>query len=85
MEDAQAAPEVTLNTILTGLGAASQTQAFRPVVKRLGSKYKASVESRPLLPETWTQADHDFLRASVNAEQEAALGYTYSQTDHSPG
>lgn len=77
MEDAQSAPEATLDTLLAGLGSPPRSAAFRPVVKRLGSKFKPAVDARPAAPEGWSAADLDFLRAETDAHQEAMLGYTY--------
>jgi hypothetical protein len=77
MEVAQSAPQDTLDAILAGLGQPARGGAFRPVVKRLGSKFKAAVDDRPTMPETWPEADRAFLRAASHADQEAALGYDY--------
>lgn len=77
MEDAQADPEATLTELTSGLGTAPPRAEFRPVVKRLGSKFKAAVPDRPALPDQWSDADMDFLRSNIDTKVEATLGYTY--------
>ena len=77
MEVAQSDPEHTLAAILSGLGHGAPTNAFRPVVKRLGSKFKPAVAERPGAPDTWSSDDLAFLRAQTDASQEALLGYSY--------
>ncbi|WP_299692312.1 hypothetical protein [uncultured Tateyamaria sp.] len=76
MEDAQSAPEATLARLADALGTEPGAD-FRPVVKRLGSKFKAAVPARPTLPDDWSADDLAHLKASVDAEQEAMLGYAY--------
>jgi hypothetical protein len=77
MESAQAAPEATLDGIVSGLGAGQPSTPFRPVVKRLGSKFKPAIDGRPALPEAWTDKDTTFLRHHIDPDQENALGYSY--------
>ncbi|MEL7262139.1 MAG: hypothetical protein AAGK69_12225 [Pseudomonadota bacterium] len=76
MEEAQANPEHTLSQLCDALGTPAG-EAFRPVVKRLGSKFKPSVQDRPAGPTTWSDADRAFLTASIDPDQEAMLGYVY--------
>ena len=77
METAQSQPEITRNAILQGLGFPQPDAAFRPVVKRLGSKFKPAVPQQPEMPKTWAPQDRAFLRSQVNSEQERNLGYIY--------
>ena len=77
MEDATKDPENTLLHLRTSLGLPMSTQEFRPVVKRLGSKFKPSVETRPDTPDAMSSDDLAHLKASVDSDLEAALGYTY--------
>ena len=77
MEDAQAAPESTLDTMLTALGQPARTNPFKPVVKRLGSKFKPAIPDRPAAPEGWSADDLDFLKSQIDADQETRLGYSY--------
>ncbi|MEL6888900.1 MAG: hypothetical protein AAFO86_09335, partial [Pseudomonadota bacterium] len=69
MEDVQSDPQGTLAQMSAVLGVAVGAP-YRPVVKRLGSKFKPSVTGRPDLPESWDDADLAFLRASVDPDQE---------------
>lgn len=78
-EGAQAAPEETLDWLLSGLGHPPRSAPFRPVFKRLGSKFNAAIPQRPAPPEDgWSAADLAFLRGAVDPAQEAALGYSYT-------
>lgn len=77
MEDAQDAPETTLDTIRNGLGQPDRTTPFKPVVKRLGSKFKAAIPNRPEAPTDWSTQDIAFLRDHIDAAQESQLGYSY--------
>ncbi|MBY5932870.1 hypothetical protein KUV51_07655 [Tateyamaria omphalii] len=77
MEDAQAEPEATLSSITSVFGTAAPNAEYRPVIKRLGSKFKAAVPDRPALPDTWADADMNHLRAEIDSDLEAQLGYTY--------
>jgi len=76
-EDAQARPEHTLDLVTQALGTGTRVQPFRPVVKRLGSKFKPAVDLRPDLPATWDDADTAHMRASLDTALEATLGYSY--------
>ncbi|GGX46959.1 hypothetical protein GCM10007385_13340 [Tateyamaria omphalii] len=77
MEDTQDQPQATLAALMSCLGAAQPHAEYRPVIKRLGSKFKPAVMDRPALPDTWSDADMDHLRASIDTDLEARLGYTY--------
>ncbi|WP_299041348.1 hypothetical protein [uncultured Tateyamaria sp.] len=76
METAQSAPEKTLSS-LTGVLGATANATYRPVVKRLGSKFKPAIAQRPPLPDGWSDADMNHLRASIDTDLEGTLGYTY--------
>lgn len=69
-------PRRATEALLRGLGHAPRP-AFRPVQKRLGSKFAAAVEARPPAPAGMSEADRGFLREQVDASVEAALGYRY--------
>ncbi|WP_299294037.1 hypothetical protein [uncultured Tateyamaria sp.] len=77
MEDAQANPQNTLARLTAALGTDAPVTPFRPVVKRLGSKFKPAVDTRPDLPATWDAADTAHMRASLDTTLEAQLGYSY--------
>lgn len=78
MEAVQAAPDAFLEALHHGLGLPTPTQALRPVHKRLGSKFNASVEARPATPDALSPQDLDFMRAALDLPTEAALGYDYT-------
>lgn len=73
MEDVTAAPELALDR----LALPGWEGNLRPVVKRLGSKFKPAVDARPETPAALCDADMDWLRAQVDSAQEADLGYDY--------
>ena len=77
MENAQSEPKAILDTILKGLGQPARNAPFKPVVKRLGSKFKPAIPERPAPPTDWSDADLAFLRAQTDTTQEATLGYSY--------
>ncbi len=77
MEDMIADPDRMLGQICEGLGAARTAEVFRPVHKRLGSKFKPAIADRPLSPDHMDQVDIAFLKTQVDPAQESALGYSY--------
>ena len=78
MEAVQRAPEPFLAALHAEFGIQAPDSAFRPVHKRLGSKFLASIEHHPHTPKTLDAADMALLRAELDLETEAALGYDYS-------
>ena len=78
LEAAQAAPESFLQDLSDGLRIPAPHSPYRPVVKRLGSRFKPSVPSRPDPPATISTEDRSFMRASLDLRTEAALGYDYT-------
>lgn len=79
MEDAQADPEGTLTRLCAALG--TDAAAYRPVVKRLGSKFKPAVPDRAPKPEKLSGEDMSFLRAQIDTKLEASLGYPLVSSD----
>ncbi|WP_299546176.1 hypothetical protein [uncultured Tateyamaria sp.] len=77
MEDAQAQPQATLAALTSALDAARPHSEYRPVVKRLGSKFKAALPDRPALPNDWNDEDMAHLCASIDVDLETQLGYSY--------
>lgn len=77
MEGATAAPQDTLLQVRTSLGLEMSTDEFRPVIKRLGSKFKASIETRPSTPETLSADDLTYMKSKLDLDLEAQLGYSY--------
>ncbi|MEM8730895.1 MAG: hypothetical protein AAGF79_13350 [Pseudomonadota bacterium] len=83
MERAIDAPEETLDALLSGLDLPQRIGPLRPVVKRLGSKFKGAVE-RPDTPDDLSSDDLAYLRSRVDQETEIALGYSYDSTAPGP-
>ncbi len=77
LETLQAAPEATLDRLRDALDLPTRGAPFRPVVRRLGSRFKPALPSRPRTPARLSASDLDFLRGEIDARQEAALGYSY--------
>lgn len=75
VEQAQSAPQQTLDMILNALGRPTGTEGFKPVIKHLGAKFKPAIANRPATPETISPDDLAFMSAQLDTDQEAALGY----------
>ena len=76
-ETLQADPEGTIRRLLAGLGLPESPEPFRGVTKRLGARFKPSVERRPPTPREIGDEDRAFLRAELDLPLEAKLGYSY--------
>lgn len=77
MEEATKAPEQVLDRLLAALSLPPRSGDLRPVVKRLGSKFKPAVKGRPATPDTLAQSDLDYLTSRLDLPTETALGYRY--------
>lgn len=75
LESVTADPAATLSALCEGFGLPAPTGPLRPVVKRLGSRFKPAVEDRPETPAALPDRDRTFLRAELDSTEEAALGY----------
>ncbi|WP_121629772.1 hypothetical protein [Tropicibacter alexandrii] len=75
MEDVIARPEAFLQDVHDRLQVTGLAQEYRPVHKRLGSKFAPAIDPRPATPKAMSEADLAFLRAQVDPDQEAMLGY----------
>ncbi|MFZ5963858.1 hypothetical protein ACOXXX_12970 [Thalassococcus sp. BH17M4-6] len=80
LEAVQQAPERFLSDVCLGVGVESPAADYRPVMKRLGSKFKPAIPSRPATPDSLNADDLAWLRAQVDTAMEAALGYSYGTT-----
>ena len=78
MEAVTRAPERFLFDLHTQFELPPKDQNYRPILKRLGSKFKPSIEQRPSTPDTWAENDIAFLKGQLDPEQEARLGYHYT-------
>ncbi|WP_246107404.1 hypothetical protein [Puniceibacterium confluentis] len=76
LEAAQADPQGFLSALCGALGL-PPAETYRPVVKRLGAKFRPSVDRRPTVPARLSVADLAFLRTETDVRQEAQLGYVY--------
>lgn len=74
MEEATTDPEATLTRLCTALDT-QPNATFRPVVKRLGSKFKPAVNNRPDTPKDLSPQDRAFVQQATDTPLETALGY----------
>lgn len=77
MEEFQRDPEAGLDQICASFGVRRNAK-FEPFLKRQGWRFRTAVENRPPLPDAWTPEDYAYLKAQVDPDQEAAMGYTYT-------
>lgn len=77
MEAVQADPQAFLRGLHNGLGLPLPESGYRPVMKRLGSKFSPAVADRPDTPRDVPEDDLDFLRDALDLTTEARLGYIY--------
>ena len=65
------------NKLLEALSLPGWTGHLRPVFKRLGSKFRPSIEERPSIPDCLSEADTKWLKQRCDTKLEATLGYEY--------
>ncbi|WP_428925874.1 hypothetical protein [Marinibacterium sp. SX1] len=75
MEEATRAPDVFLDRARAGLGLPARVGDVKPVVKRLGSKFKPAGVERPETPDDMAPQDRAWLADHLDGDLEAALGY----------
>ncbi len=75
MEPAQSDPEATLDRLLRALDQPPRTAPFRPVTKRLGSRFKPALAPRPDTPSGMSEEDRAFMAEQLDPVFEARLGY----------
>ncbi len=76
-EAVQADPEGMIDALRAGLALPPARKPFNPVKRRMGNRFMLSVPERAPTPEQMSSDDMAFLRATLDLEQEAALGYHY--------
>jgi hypothetical protein len=77
MEDLQDDPEFIVRRVLDVLGQPELSEPFKPVYKRLGSRFKPAVPDRPKPPKEMSPEDRAFMRAQLDLGLEGELGYSY--------
>ncbi|MBY6114365.1 hypothetical protein KUW09_07795 [Mameliella alba] len=77
MEAVQHDPQGFLSALLTGYDLPTPEKPYRPIVKRLGSKFLPSVDERPETPDSYPAEDLSFLRGALDLETEERLGFRY--------
>lgn len=77
LETLQRAPEAALDALCRAFGLPAPRDPFRPVTRRMGHRFRHSVKERPETPQEMDAADLAFLKAELDSEVEAALGYAY--------
>jgi hypothetical protein len=76
LETVQADPAGALEALAAAFGLPPPV-AFRPVKRRLGSRFAAKVEARPETPAEIGPEDRAFILSELDTAQEARLGYRY--------
>ncbi|MGR3615997.1 MAG: hypothetical protein ACU0BB_08145 [Paracoccaceae bacterium] len=76
----QAEPEATMTYLLERLGH-PPPQVFQKVGRRVGSKFNASVESRPATPLKMREEDVAYMKSRLDLRLEAQMGYEYTVTE----
>lgn len=77
LETLQSAPEAFVHQLRKAYNVPARRDFFRPVTRHLGSRFKASVKSRPETPSQMSADDLAFLKTNLDLNAEAQLGYTY--------
>ena len=77
LEAVQAAPEDFLGELAAQLAVPGELAPYRPITKRLGSRFKPAVEGRPATPPEMARDDSDWMRGELDVQLEAAIGYRY--------
>ncbi len=77
LETLNAEPERVLAGCREAFDLPASHGAFKPVHKRLGSRFAPAVPDRPETPETLSGSDMAFLKSQIDAPLERALGYRY--------
>jgi hypothetical protein len=77
LETLQSAPEAFMEYFRQALDVPAKRDFFRPVTRQLGSRFKASVRTRPETPSQMSADDLAFLKANLDLEAESQLGYRY--------
>lgn len=70
-------PEGFVHRFRAAFGLAQMTKPFRPVLRRLGSRFVSSVDSKREPPKQLSQEDFAFLREQSDLALESRLGYDY--------
>ncbi|MDU9003672.1 hypothetical protein [Sedimentitalea todarodis] len=81
MEEVQTEPERRIDALLSALEQPRRETPFRPVGKRLGSKFKPAVQQRPQTPDRISSDDLAYLLAHLDRDAEARLGYLYESDE----
>ncbi|MBV7379550.1 hypothetical protein [Maritimibacter dapengensis] len=74
LEAVQADPEAFVTAVSDAFDLPA-TDAFRPITRRLGSRFLPNVETRPALPEKISEDDRAFFASTLDARLEEAMGY----------
>jgi hypothetical protein len=77
LEAAQERPQAFLSDLREGLGLPDGSGPFRPVLKRLGSKFTPSVPTRHELARGFSGGERAFMISNLDEATEQRLGYEY--------
>jgi len=77
LETLAADPEACVAALRDAFALPASDASFRGVTRRLGSRFRAAVASRPETPAALSAADAAHLAGRVDTDQERLLGYSY--------
>ncbi|MFW2541927.1 hypothetical protein ACN2XU_04735 [Primorskyibacter sp. 2E107] len=78
MEDFTADPERMLKKLSEEFDISPKRPFYKPVLRRLGTRFNPAVNDRPDPPNPMRDADRAHMLAHLDADIEASFGYTYT-------
>ncbi|WP_136442499.1 hypothetical protein [Pacificoceanicola onchidii] len=78
LEDFNADPDAVMRRLSEAFDIPRSKPFFKPVKRRLGTRFSASIAERAPLPDVIPEADKAFLLANLDTELEARFGYSYT-------
>lgn len=74
LEAVQTDPQSFLSALSANTGTGPLKGSYAPVTKRLGSRFKPSVNDRPETPKSLSESDFNFMQQEIDLESENSLG-----------
>jgi len=75
LEEVQRDAEPFVMALGAAFGLAPTERGYRPVTRRLGNRYRPTVQNRPAPPAEWSAEDRAFALSQLDPALEAAWGY----------
>lgn len=80
LEAVQRDPEAFVTALGQAFDLPPTDTGYRPVTRRLGTRFNPSVPSRPEAPDVWSDEDRAFALSQLTPDIEASWGYSYDQS-----